>query len=119
MSFLRGIFGSSTKIGMENATKQVNQYIESNPVVVFSKTTCPFCASTKSLLKSLGVNANIVELNQTEGGSELQDALEARDGQRTVPNIYIQQEHIGGNSEIQSLSKSGKLEPKLKAAGVL
>lgn len=49
----------------------------------------------------------------------MQDALEARDGQRTVPNIYIQQEHIGGNSEIQSLSKSGKLEPKLKAAGVL
>lgn len=49
----------------------------------------------------------------------MQDALEARDGQRTVPNIYIKQEHIGGNSEIQSLNKAGGLEPKLRAAGVL
>ena len=40
-------------------------------------------------------------------------------GQRTVPNIYIKQKHIGGNSDLQSLSKAGKLDALLKDAGVL
>lgn len=40
-------------------------------------------------------------------------------GQRTVPSIYIGQKHIGGNSELQSLEKSGKLEEALKAADAL
>lgn len=49
----------------------------------------------------------------------MQDALQEISGQRTVPNIYIGQKHIGGNSEIQGLSKSGQLEGLLKNAGAL
>lgn len=36
-----------------------------------------------------------------------------------MPNIYIKQEHIGGNSDLQSLSKSGQLATLLKEAGAI
>lgn len=49
----------------------------------------------------------------------MQKALEQINGQRTVPNIYIGQKHIGGNSELQKLDKAGRLQPALKEAGVL
>jgi glutaredoxin 3 len=40
-------------------------------------------------------------------------------GQRTVPNIYIGKQHIGGNSDLQSLQRGGGLLDALKAAGAL
>lgn len=54
-----------------------------------------------------------------DGGSDLQDALQQISGQRTVPNVYIGQKHIGGNSEIQGLDKAGQLQGLLKDAGAL
>ncbi|KAL6863479.1 Glutaredoxin [Amphichorda felina] len=119
MNFFRHFFGTTSKISMADATTKVQQYIEGSPVVVFSKSYCPYCASTKSLLKGLGVKPTVLELDQIEGGSSMQDALQEISGQRTVPNIYIGQKHIGGNSEIQGLSKSGQLEGLLKNAGAL
>jgi glutaredoxin 3 len=49
----------------------------------------------------------------------MQDALEEITGQRSVPNIHIKQKHIGGNSDLQSLHKAGRLEPLLKEAGAI
>ncbi|KAG5995730.1 glutaredoxin [Claviceps pusilla] len=49
----------------------------------------------------------------------MQDALEQISGQRSVPNIYIKQKHIGGNSDLQSLHNAGELEKLLKEAGAL
>ena len=40
--------------------------------------------------------------DSVEDGAALQDALEEITGQRSVPNIFIGQKHIGGNSELQS-----------------
>lgn len=40
-------------------------------------------------------------------------------GQRTVPNVFIAQQHIGGNSEVQGLVKSGELKKRLREAGAL
>lgn len=48
----------------------------------------------------------------------MQNALEELTGQRTVPNVFIGQKHIGGNSEVQALASSGKLEQILAEAGV-
>jgi glutaredoxin 3 len=52
-------------------------------------------------------------------GSALQDALEDISGQRTVPNIFINKKHIGGNSDLQKLDKAGELEQLLRNAGSL
>ena len=48
----------------------------------------------------------------------MQNALEELTGQRTVPNVFIGQKHIGGNSDVQALSSSGKLDQLLAQAGV-
>ena len=50
-----------------------------------------------------------------EDGSEIQEALYELTGQKTVPNVFIGGEHIGGNSDVQELSSSDKLETKVKA----
>lgn len=47
----------------------------------------------------------------------MQDALEGISGQRTVPNIYIKQKHVGGNSDLQK--KKGDLPELLKDAGAI
>merc|ERR1719464_1465166 len=46
--------------------------ISSNEVVVFSKSTCPFCTSTKELFGSMSVDAKIIELNEMDDGADVQ-----------------------------------------------
>ncbi|KAK1981569.1 glutaredoxin [Colletotrichum cereale] len=102
------------------ATKQkVQQLIDDNKVVVFSKTYCPYCRQTKSVLDELDTDYTVLELDQMEDGNAIQDALQEISGQRTVPNSFIAQKHIGGNSDLQGLLKGGKLENLLKEAGAL
>ncbi len=53
----------------------------------------------------------------TEDGAALQDALEEITGQRSVPNIFFEQKHIGGNSDLQA--KKGQLDSMLASAGAV
>jgi glutaredoxin 3 len=53
----------------------------------------------------------------TDDGMAIQDALEEINGQRSVPNIYIKKQHIGGNSDLQA--KKSQLPQLLKDAGAL
>ena len=52
-----------------------------------------------------------------DDGAALQDALEEMTKQRSVPNIFIKQEHIGGNSDLQA--KKAQLPGLLEAAGAI
>lgn len=103
--------------------------------MVFSKSYCPYCKSAKALLEKSGAVYKAIELDEecklycslwqhsTEAnstpadGSDIQNALETISGQRTVPNIYIKQKHIGGSSDLNALG--GKLGGLLKDAGAL
>ncbi|GAA5820710.1 hypothetical protein JCM11251_003123 [Rhodosporidiobolus azoricus] len=78
--------------------------------VVFSKSYCPYCKSTKDLLDSLKVDYDVYELDQMEEGSDWQAYLAEKTGQRTVPSVFIGQKHIGGNSDLQALHKKGELQ---------
>ncbi|KAK9441821.1 Glutaredoxin-C6 [Metarhizium brunneum] len=104
---------------MAQASTKVQTLIDEYPVVVFSKSYCPYCRATKEILKKLGAEFKALELDQIPDGAALQDALEDITGQRTVPNVHIRQKHIGGNSDVQSLNNSGKLEGLLKDSGAL
>lgn len=53
-----------------------------------------------------------------EDGSAIQDALQEMTNQRSVPNVFIGKEHIGGNSDLQALNKN-TLKSKLTAAHAL
>eukprot|EP00588_Corethron_pennatum_P015641 CAMPEP_0194272542 /NCGR_PEP_ID=MMETSP0169-20130528/6085_1 /TAXON_ID=218684 /ORGANISM="Corethron pennatum, Strain L29A3" /LENGTH=152 /DNA_ID=CAMNT_0039015237 /DNA_START=119 /DNA_END=580 /DNA_ORIENTATION=- len=87
--------------------------IDSNDVMVFSKSSCPFCKKTKKLFVELGVDAKVIELNQIDDGEAVQAALLEISGQRTVPNVFIKGKHVGGNSEVQAANKSGQLKEML------
>ncbi|ESU07487.1 hypothetical protein FGSG_02097 [Fusarium graminearum PH-1] len=104
---------------MSQASTKVQQLIDNNSVVVFSKSYCPYCKQTKKTLDDLNTEYELLELDEVADGSALQDALEKISGQRTVPNVYIKQQHIGGNSDLQSLNSGGKLKNLLKEANAL
>lgn len=82
-------------------------------VVIFSKTYCPFCTSTKSLFSGMNIPAKIIELDTMDNGSEVQAALLDISGQRTVPNVFIKGKHLGGNDDSQAAARSGKLQEML------
>ena len=89
--------------------------IENNKVVVFSKSFCPFCKKTKALLNQKEVEYKLFELNEMDDGADIQEALSEISGQKTVPNVFINGKHLGGNSETQEANSSGKLDELLAA----
>ncbi|KAK5132607.1 hypothetical protein LTR08_008806 [Meristemomyces frigidus] len=91
--------------------------IDDNAVAVFSKSYCPYCKATKSLLSEMGAKAYIIELDQVDDGAAIQDALQEMTNQRSVPNIFIAKKHIGGNSDLQA--KKSELPSLLKNASAI
>lgn len=98
--------------------------IASNAVVVFSKSYCPYCELTKRLLAeqmgTIGEDPTSVVVheldNMGERGQSIQNHLFTLTGQRTVPNIFISSNHIGGNDDLMELHGDGKLVPLLQKA---
>lgn len=71
-----------------------------------------------NLIKSVSMMRNEgFKLTFLADGAALQDALEEITGQRSVPNIFIKQQHIGGNSDLQA--KKSQLLDLLKQAGAV
>ncbi|KAL0256881.1 Glutaredoxin [Diplodia seriata] len=99
---------------MSAAKTKAQGIIDDNAVAVFSKSYCPYCRATKTLLSEQGAKYFAIELDQVDDGAAIQDALEELTGQRSVPNIFIDKKHIGGNSDLQS--KKSELPSILKAA---
>ncbi|KAJ9100183.1 hypothetical protein QFC19_005716 [Naganishia cerealis] len=99
----------------QNATQKIQTLIKENPVFIASKSYCPYCHKTKQTIGSITKEAHIIELDELADGGELQNALFELTGQRTVPNVFIGGEHIGGNSDVQALKSADKLEEKIKA----
>ncbi|KAJ3758773.1 glutaredoxin [Lentinula raphanica] len=89
----------------------VDSSIDENTITIFSKSWCPYCKASKGLFQREfpDVPTKIFELDQMEEGAEIQAYLAKKTGQRTVPNIFVNKEHIGGNDDTQAAFKSGKL----------
>ncbi|PGH29640.1 glutaredoxin [[Emmonsia] crescens] len=99
---------------MAAAKSKVQGIIADNSVVVFSKSYCSYSRATKSLLNEQGIPFFALELDQIDDGAAIQDALAEITHQRTVPNIFIGQKHIGGNSDLQA--RRAELPALLSAA---
>ncbi|MCJ1451669.1 hypothetical protein MMC28_002009 [Mycoblastus sanguinarius] len=102
---------------MSAARTKAQSIIDDNAVAVFSKSWCPYCKASKTLLSEMGAKFYLLELDQVDDGSAIQDALAEMTGQRSVPNIFINKKHIGGNSDLQA--SKGDLPEMLKDAGAL
>jgi glutaredoxin 3 len=80
-------------------------------VEIYIWTTCPFCVRTKSLLKSKSVD--FIEYN-LDGDEIARDKMSQRaNGKRSLPQIFINDIHIGGCDDIHTLDRQGKLDQML------
>ncbi|KAL8601884.1 hypothetical protein ACOMHN_020619 [Nucella lapillus] len=104
---------SSTVNQNSKEAQYVKDTVAANPVVVFSKSTCPFCRTAKSILGELGAEVKVIELDKVKDGSLLQDVLGHMTSARTVPRVFINGQCIGGCSELKLLHHSGKLQHML------
>ncbi len=77
-------------------------------VEIYTWRTCPYCIRAKALLNAKGIN--YVEYC-IDGDEEAREAMSVRaNGKRSVPQVFIDQQHIGGCDDIHALDRSGKLD---------
>jgi len=84
--------------------------------VIYSKSWCPYCTQCKALFDDMNVPYTAIELDEREDGEELQATLLELTQQRTVPNVFVGGQHLGGNDDTQQAARSGKLAALLKTA---
>jgi len=98
--------------------EQVQEKNKKFPVLVYSKTWCPYCAEVKILFKNLKIDFTAIELDNIVEGDDVMDALEDLTHRRTVPQVFINGEFIGGGDDTIGAYNSGELKEKLSAAGI-
>lgn len=80
-------------------------------VEIYTWQTCPFCIRAKLLLWWKGVNFTEYKI---DGDNEARNAMAERaNGKRTVPQIFINQQHIGGCDDLYQLDSQKRLDPLL------
>jgi glutaredoxin 3 len=94
---------------------EITKLVDTNKVVIFSKSYCPYCSATKELFKRMNVQGVVViELDRDPRGQDIQKELQRMTGQRTVPNVFVNGTHLGGNSDAQAAAQNGKLQEMLQ-----
>lgn len=96
---------------------EIERLVSEHDVFVASKTYCPYCRRAKALLRQMNTGPHVVELDERDDGKAWQAALFEITGQRTVPNIFIGGQHVGGSDDLFRLRDSGKLAEMLAKAG--
>ena len=80
-------------------------------VQVYATGWCPYCARARQLLNSKGVEIEEIDVDARPGARA---EMIARSGRRTVPQIFINQTHIGGCDDLIALNDRGGLDPLLQ-----
>lgn len=81
-------------------------------VVMYSTQVCPYCIQAERLLKQRGVEH--IEKLLIDKDPECRDAMMARTGRRTVPQIYIGDTYVGGYDDLSKLDRAGGLAALLE-----
>ena len=81
------------------------------PVLMYTTASCPYCIQAERLLARKGV----VDIEKVRVDLEPERRLEMmqKTGRRTVPQIYVGEQHVGGFDELAALDHAGKLDPLL------
>ena len=83
-------------------------------IEVYSTAVCPYCVAAKNLLKSKGLQWNEVRVDADPAQRDLM--LQRSGGRRTVPQIFINDQHVGGYDDLVAADRSGKLKQLLDEA---
>ncbi|MDX9686389.1 glutaredoxin 3 [Halopseudomonas formosensis] len=79
-------------------------------ITIYSSDYCPFCIRAKQLLNSKGVNYQEIVV---DGKPAVRAEMARRAGRTSVPQIWINDTHVGGCDDLMALDRSGKLDRML------
>ncbi|KAF5578472.1 glutaredoxin [Fusarium subglutinans] len=102
------------------AREELDSILKKSPVIIFSKTYCPYSKRAKGLLigkYSIKPEPYVVELDIHPQGQALQDQLRETTGRRTVPNIMVNGVSLGGADDITEMDQAGQLVGKIVDLG--
>lgn len=80
-------------------------------VEIYTKFTCGYCFHAKSLLSAK--NVDFEEYDISMGGPKREEMIQRANGGTTVPQIFINDVHIGGSDDLAQLERAGKLDALL------
>ncbi|EXJ86225.1 hypothetical protein A1O1_06595 [Capronia coronata CBS 617.96] len=126
--------------GETMARQELQSILKKSPIIIFSKSYCPYSKRAKALLLekyTISPAPYVVELDwmnspvpkppgEDDGdddapvptlGRKIQDLLVSLTGRRTVPNIMINTQSLGGSDDLAHLHSEGKLEEEIKRMG--
>jgi len=83
-----------------------------NKITIYLTQTCGFCHAAKRLLEKSGISYYEIDISSDLEGRE--EMMKKSNGMRTVPQIFLNNKHVGGFSELYILQQSGGLEKLLK-----
>jgi len=82
-----------------------------NNVEIYTGPLCVFCDRAKALLNKKRVSFK--EINLASDPNKMDEMIKKTNGMRTVPQIFVDGQHIGGNDKLQALENEGKLNSLL------
>lgn len=97
--------------------KAINSWLGRHPetvkanVEIYTWQTCPFCIRAKLLLKWKGVDYTEYKIDGNEAARA--QMAERANGRRSVPQIFVNNRHIGGCDDLYALDRQGQLDPLL------
>ena len=81
-------------------------------ITIYTGPVCNYCDAAKRLLKRNNVSYSEINIAEVDGA--LDEMLRKANGKRTIPQIFFDDQHIGGYEEIRALEKDNKLQDLLK-----
>lgn len=82
-------------------------------VEIYTTPICGYCAMAKRLLEAKGVD--FIEIDVMSNSAAKAQMIERANGGRTVPQIFVGSEHVGGSDDLHALERAGKLDALLAA----
>lgn len=81
-------------------------------IVIYTSAVCPYCVAAKNFLKSKGQTWSEVRIDLDAG---VRQKMVESTGRTSVPQIFINDTHVGGYDDMIALHRKGGLEPLLEA----
>ena len=81
-------------------------------ITIYTGPMCNYCEAAKKLLSRNNAVFNEIDISKVDGAMD--EMIKKANGKRTIPQIFFNDQHIGGYDEVRALEKENKLQDLLK-----
>ena len=81
-------------------------------ITIYTGPMCNFCEAAKRLLSRNNVVFSEIDISKVDGAKD--EMIKKSNGRKTIPQIFFNDQHIGGYDEVRALEKENKLQDLLK-----